>query len=108
MINRENIIYKVSLSEEFESISESHLIDLISSDDLRTKTGEEEEVFRAVIRWAESPQAEVETENTSWVGVEHVGNRGSSRSNTLHNVLSHVRLPRLSPYFLHDCVATQR
>ena len=98
----------MSLSEEFESISESHLIDLISSDDLRTKTGEEEEVFRAVIRWAESPQDEVGNKGSFWAGVEHVGYRSSSRSDTLHNVLSHVRLPRLSPYFLHDCVATQR
>ena len=38
-----------------------------------------------------------------------VGNMiNHSRAESLHLVLSHVRLPRVSPYFLHDCVATHR
>ena len=84
---------------------------MISSDDLETESGEEEEVFRAVMRWAESTQAvggnDAPTCSVSWVGPEFGGVRGP-RCDSLHNVMSHVRLPRVSPYFLHDCVATQR
>ena len=102
-------------SEEFESISESQLIELISSDDLETETGEEEEVFRAVMRWAESSSQATEVRkqwneasgSASWAGPEFISNQGP-RFDSLHNVLSHVRLPRVSPYFLHDCVATER
>ena len=103
---------KVARSEEFESISENQLIDLIGSDDLETESGEEEEVFRAVMRWAESSSQAItrahETPGSvSWSGPEFVSNQGP-RFDSLHNVLSHVRLPRVSPYFLHDCVATER
>ena len=99
-------------SEEFESISETQLIDLISSDELETETGEEEEVFRAVMRWAESSSQSItrndETSGSvSWTGPEFVSHQGP-RFGSLQNVLSHVRLPRVSPYFLHDCVATER
>ena len=99
-------------SEEFESISENQLIDLIGSDDLETESGEEEEVFRAVMRWAESSsqaitRAHETSGSVSWSGPEFVSNQ-APRFDSLHNVLSHVRLPRVSPYFLHDCVATER
>jgi len=84
---------------------------LISGDDLETESGEEEEVFRAVMRWAESSQAVVGNDGSprsvSWAGSEFGGVKGP-RCDSLHNVMSHVRLPRVSPYFLHDCVATQR
>ena len=40
----------MSQSDEFEAISETQLIDLISSDDLETESGDEEEVFRAVMK----------------------------------------------------------
>ena len=84
---------------------------MISSDDLETESGEEEEVFRAVMRWAENSQAVVGNDgapcSVSWAGSELAVVRGP-RVGNLHHVLSHVRLPRVSPYFLHDCVATQR
>ena len=102
----------MSRSEEFEAISESQLIDLISSDELETESGEEEEVFRAVMRWAENFQTVVGNDGAAcsvpWTGSDLAGVRGPSNVGNLHHVLSHVRLPRVSPYFLHDCVATQR
>ena len=72
--------------EEFEDCQKNQLIDLISNDDLETETGEEEEVFRAVMQWAESRQAD------------------NCRKAALPFVLAAVRLPLVSPYFLHDCV----
>ena len=63
------------------------------------------------MRWAESSQTVIANDGSpcsvSWEGSELPGVRGP-RFDTLHTVLSHVRLPRVSPYFLHDCVATQK
>ena len=103
----------MSQSDEFEAISETQLIDLISSDDLETESGDEEEVFRAVMKWAENSQGTVMVNDNigacsvSWPGSESASFRGP-RASSLHHVLYHVRLPMVSPYFLHDCVATQR
>jgi hypothetical protein len=39
------------------------------------------------------------------VGVAKSGKAvADDRRSRFHRVLSHVRLPLLSPYFLHDCV----
>ncbi len=46
------------------------------------------QVFLAVIRWLESSRESRETE--------------------FHRVLAHVRLPLISPYFLHDFVENSR
>ena len=71
------------------SISECQLIDLISNDELEVSKGEEEVVFNAVLKWVEASGDVTEAEK---------------RKKGFHRVLSHVRLPHLSPYFLHDCV----
>ena len=71
--------------EEFLSLPQSKLIEFVSSDDLCVDN--EEVVFNAVMRWLRHDEAAH--------GVD------------LHKVLEHVRLPLLSPYFLHDCVAAQ-
>ena len=71
--------------EEFDTISESQLIDLISSDELEVE--KEEEVFNAVLKWVDGPDSGC-----------------ANRKIRLHRVLAHVRLPLVSPYFLHDCV----
>jgi len=76
-------------SDEFVSISENQLIDLISNDDLEVNNGEEEVVFKAVLKWVEAGGDLKEAED---------------RKERFHLVLSHVRLPLLSPYFLHDSV----
>ena len=81
---------------------------MISNDDLETESGEEEEVFRAVMKWAENARGgNTAVCGEEWVGVDLAAVR-TSRGANLHRVLSHVRLPRVSPYFLHDCVATHR
>ncbi len=72
--------------EEFVSVGQSQLIELISSDDL--ECDREEDVFTAVMRWL------------SW--------SRETRETEFHRVLAHVRLPLLSPYFLHDCVEKER
>ena len=71
--------------EEFVGLSQSKLIELISSDELCVDN--EEVVFNAVMRWLNHD------EKAHW--------------EELHKVLEHVRLPLLSPYFLHDCVESQ-
>lgn len=71
--------------DEFESISETQLIDLMSSDDL--EVDREEEVFNAVLKWVEADEGGC-----------------VQRKSRLHRVLAHVRLPLVSPYFLHDLV----
>eukprot|EP00094_Tigriopus_californicus_P004616 TCALIF_04444-PA protein Name:"Similar to klhl20 Kelch-like protein 20 (Xenopus laevis)" AED:0.12 eAED:0.12 QI:148/1/0.88/1/0.87/0.88/9/0/660 len=68
--------------EEFLSVGQSQLIELISSDDLECER--EEDVFQAVLKWLEF--------------------HPESREPEFHRVLAHVRLPLLSPYFLLDHV----
>ena len=65
------------------------MVDLISNDDLELPNGDEEVVFKAVVKWCEANGDSTES---------------SDRKSKFHRVLSHVRLPLLSPYFLHDCV----
>ena len=84
-----NLFLQVVKSDEFVSISESQLVDLISNDELEVNNGEEEVVFNAVLKWVEASGDVTEAEK---------------RKKRFHHVLSHVRLPHLSPYFLHDCV----
>jgi hypothetical protein len=56
---------------------------------LEVTNGEEEVVFKAVLNWVKANGEAEEAE---------------TRKSRFHLVLSHVRLPLLSPYFLHDCV----
>ena len=58
------------------------LIEMISSDDL--EVDKEETVFHACLRWLTSQQRVPKS---------------------FHPVLEHVRLPLLTPYFIHDVVA---
>ena len=66
--------------EEFVAVGQSQLIELVSSDDLECER--EADVFEAVVKWLNWSRETRETE--------------------FHRVLAHVRLPLLSPYFLHD------
>ncbi|XP_065570128.1 kelch-like protein diablo [Artemia franciscana] len=75
----------VSQHEEFINLPADKLVEIISSDDL--EVDKEEETFAAVLRWLHHDL--------------------SGRQDHLHKVLEHVRLPLCSPYFLHDCVASQ-
>lgn len=72
--------------DEFLSIAQSQLIDLISSDDLECLR--EEQVYEAAIRWLDAAR--------------------ETREPEFYRVLAHVRLPLLSPYFLNDCVDKSR
>ena len=72
--------------EEFVSVGQSQLIDLISSDDL--ECDREEQVFLAVVKWLDANRESRETE--------------------FHRVLAHVRLPLMSPYFIFDRVEKER
>ena len=67
--------------EEFINISEAKLIEIISSDDL--EIDKEETVFHACIKWLNSQQRVPKS---------------------FHPVLEHIRLPLLTPYFIHDVV----
>ncbi|GBO13346.1 Kelch-like protein 20, partial [Araneus ventricosus] len=70
--------------EEMLSLSQSKFIELISSDTLNVER--EETVFEAVLLWLNQDVA--------------------ARSEDFHLVLEQVRLPLMSPYYLHDCVAS--
>ncbi|KAK7792616.1 hypothetical protein R5R35_009149 [Gryllus longicercus] len=73
---------EVGNGEEFLGLSPSKVVEFISSDDL--VVDREESVFQVVMRWfMHSPEP---------------------RKIEFHRVLEHVRLPLISPYFLHDCV----
>lgn len=73
----------VCLQEEFEKLGQAKLVELIRDDDLYIES--EEEVFNSVVRWLDHDP--------------------DTRSLNFQDVLEHVRLPLLSPYFLFDCVA---
>ncbi|CAG2055296.1 unnamed protein product, partial [Timema podura] len=77
--------WDVAHGEEFLGLSASKLVEFVSSDDLEVER--EETVFQSVIRW--------------------YNNNPESRRPEFHKVLEYVRLPLLSPYFLHDCVEGQ-
>lgn len=67
--------------EEFLSISEAKLVEIISSDELQVE--KEETVFYSSIKWLQAQERVPKC---------------------FHNVLQHVRLPLLTPYFIHDVV----
>ena len=67
--------------DEFVSITEGKLIEIISSDDL--EVDKEETVFHACIKWLAAQQRVPKS---------------------FHKVLEHIRLPLLTPYFIHDVV----
>jgi len=75
----------VCRQEEFLDLNESKLVEILSNDDIFMES--EETVFLAAIRWLDHDPA--------------------SRSANFDRVLEHVRLPLVSPYFLHDCVDKQ-
>ncbi|XP_035231775.1 kelch-like protein 3 [Stegodyphus dumicola] len=70
--------------EEILSLSQSKFIEFISSDSLNVE--KEENVFGVALSW--------------------LNHSTTTRSEDFHKVLEQVRLPLLSPYYLHDCVAT--
>lgn len=72
------------MGDEILSILPSKLIQFINSDDLEVE--KEETVFQVVLRWYNHSPEE--------------------RSKDFAEVLKYVRLPLISPYFLHDCVAS--
>lgn len=69
-------------NEEFLNITQDKLIEIVSDDNLRVN--KEESVFLAVEKWA--------------------SHNLDARKEKFETVLQNVRLPLLSPYFLHDCV----
>lgn len=69
--------------EEFLSITEAKLTEIISSDDL--EVDKEESVFHAAVKWLTAQHSE-------------------RTSRSFHKVLEHIRLPLLTPYFIHDVV----
>ena len=68
--------------EEFLNLVQSKLVEFVSDDGLTVDS--EELVFSAVMKWMDHDP--------------------DGHSQDFHKVLEHVRLPLLSPYFLHDCV----
>jgi len=69
--------------EEFLTITEAKLVEIVSSDDL--EVDKEEAVFYAAVMWLNAQQ-----------------NDKTARS--FHKVLEHIRLPLLTAYFIHDVV----
>ncbi|GFQ65929.1 kelch-like protein 24 [Trichonephila clavata] len=73
---------EVMKHEELLTLSQSKLIEFISSDHLNVE--KEETVFEAVLLW--------------------LNQDSTARSEDFHLVLEQVRLPLISPYYLHDCI----
>ncbi|XP_037094385.1 kelch-like protein diablo [Pollicipes pollicipes] len=76
----------VAAQEEFLNLSRAKLVELISSD--AVNVCREEDVFTAVLNW--------------------FSHQPDARKEGFDKVLESVRLPLLSPYFLHDCVSKQK
>ncbi|XP_067859642.1 kelch-like protein diablo isoform X1 [Heptranchias perlo] len=74
----------VHAQEEFLSLSAEKLTEIIASDDLSITT--EEMVFEAVMLWLEKDQ---------------------SRKQNFEKILEHIRLPLISPYYIHDIIESQ-
>ncbi|XP_059834926.1 kelch-like protein 20 isoform X3 [Hypanus sabinus] len=74
----------VRTQEEFLALSAEKLAQIISSDDLNVSR--EEMVFDAVLLWLE---------------------RDQSRKLVFEKILEHVRLPLISPYYIHDVIEPQ-
>ncbi|XP_051878526.1 kelch-like protein 20 [Pristis pectinata] len=74
----------VHTQEEFLSLSAEKLTEIISSDDLNVTR--EETVFDAVVLWME---------------------RVRSRKHNFEKILEHIRLPLISPYYIHDVIESQ-
>ncbi|XP_049418152.1 kelch-like protein 20 isoform X2 [Epinephelus fuscoguttatus] len=71
----------VSQQEEFQSLCVDKLTEIIASDHLNVP--QEEMVFEAAMSWL---------------------NKCSSRKQSFEKVLEHIRLPLISPYYLHDVI----
>ncbi|MBN3311543.1 KLH20 protein, partial [Atractosteus spatula] len=71
----------VCRQEEFLSLSADKLTEIIASDHLNVP--KEETVFEAVMLWLE---------------------KSASRRQSFEKVLEHVRLPLISPYYIHDVI----
>ncbi|XP_067881949.1 kelch-like protein 20 isoform X3 [Heterodontus francisci] len=71
----------VHMQEEFLSLSAEKLTEIIASDELSITT--EEMVFEAVVLWLE---------------------KDHSRKQNFEKILEHVRLPLISPYYIHDII----
>ncbi len=119
----------VCQEEEFVTLTESKLVEFLSDDELCVES--EEVVFNAVMRWLDHSRENrskvcdrvdfvfylcivmfvPKADSNSTVFVPMMGvdfsNCLFSFLQNFHNVLKHVRLPLLSPYFLHDCVENQ-
>ncbi|XP_054287348.1 kelch-like protein 12 [Macrosteles quadrilineatus] len=74
--------WEVCHQEEFLTLTAAKLVELTSSDELEVE--KEETVFQAVAKW--------------------YNHKPEARKPEFAKVLETVRLPLLSPYFLHDCV----
>ena len=75
---------EVCEQEEFLNLSQQKIIELISDDELSVDS--EEIVYNSIIKW--------------------LNHDIDAHSVEFAKVLEHVRLPLLSPYFIHDCVET--
>ncbi|XP_039631374.1 kelch-like protein 3 [Polypterus senegalus] len=74
----------VCRQEEFLSLCADKLTEIIASDELNVE--KEETVFEAVMLWLE---------------------KNADRQHAFEKVLEHIRLPLISPYYIHDIIETQ-
>ncbi|RWS24045.1 kelch-like protein 18, partial [Leptotrombidium deliense] len=77
---------EVAKSEEFLSLNFNEITEIISKDELNVSA--EEKVFEAVMTWVKKDE--------------------QNRKEYLPNLLTHVRLPLLTPQYLTDYVATEQ
>jgi len=81
---RENFTL-ISTTDEFIELDFKRLVDLVSSDD--TKIDREEKIFEAIMKWVKHDQ--------------------ENRKQHFKDLVSHVRFPLISPYYLMDHVETE-
>lgn len=81
---RENFV-PISNSVEFMQLDQKRLIELVSSDD--TKVDCEEQVFESIMKWVKHDM--------------------EGRKHTFKELVSYVRFPLISPYYLMDHVETE-
>ncbi|XP_078502015.1 kelch-like protein 24 [Lissotriton helveticus] len=75
---------RVCRQEEFLSLCRDKLTEIVASDDLNVS--KEETVFEAVMLWVE---------------------KEPSRKQSFEKVFEHIRLPLISPYYIHDVIESQ-
>ncbi|XP_069093325.1 kelch-like protein 20 isoform X2 [Pleurodeles waltl] len=75
---------RVCRQEEFLSLCRDKLTEIVASDDLNVS--KEETVFEAVMLWLE---------------------KEPSRKQSFEKVFEHIRLPLISPYYIHDVIESQ-